>query len=154
MPIAKGWKLKCWKCNKLKNKKSQDPCNCWRPSKKTPEVQKILIDSFKEWMTVSQACLQAWINEKSLQNRVNEDEEFFRVIQIAKEYPNILAKNTWIKEIKSNWKAAESRLEKKDPEFKKTQSLDLDMKGWIVYLPMVEGEIIEPEALENEEETS
>jgi hypothetical protein len=43
----------------------------------------------------------------------------------------MLAKNTWITEIKKNknWKAAEARLEKKDPEFKKTQSLDVDMKG-------------------------
>lgn len=40
----------------------------------------------------------------------------------------------------------EARGEKKE--------IDVNMNGWVVYLPMVEWEIIEPEALENTEETS
>ena len=58
--------------------------NTWRPTKKTPEVLNKLKEAFWFKCTEAEACAYAWISERVLNKRKEEDENFIQQIQLWK----------------------------------------------------------------------
>lgn len=111
----------CGKCNKPKSK-----CECWRPSKMTEDVIKILESIFQIDWTIEEACSQAGIKPQTYHKRYKENNEFSDRIDRAKAMPYIDARHSLVKEAKSDWKAAVEFLKRRDKRYKDKQELDID----------------------------
>lgn len=85
----KGVPLKCKRCKKFKR-----DCNCGRPTKKSDEAVKKLEQALRQDFTVDQACVYAGITNKTFYNWCNEDDEFLRKMNAARQYMNEKAKKT------------------------------------------------------------
>lgn len=86
MGAPKWVKLKCRKCNKFKNKKLDVHCKCWKPTKKTEKVIKILEEYFRIDCTIEEACSEAWISAVSYHDWMNKDKEFAKRMERARNY--------------------------------------------------------------------